>query len=295
MDNVKRVLREVGLAENEIAVYLACIDKKNLTPTDIASITGISRSTIYSVAMSLALKGLIKLSQSDGIMKQQTLISGKNPSYLRKFIRKQRNRLTELEVDVVDILPQLKGIFHGNETDTNFEFFTNIEGVIKIYSPEEEFDAIDVDKYAWDHMVPADIFGQENINKIVSNENRFREKQRATDYELFPLNKWTKHVMTYQYERDPKYLNKTEYRYIDKSFFEMFLRLVVKGNMVRIACANKDEMWGLKIRSEALAKSLKSIFMLNWQMATPLTEDILKSWGPNEFLKEQLKRVKDAK
>lgn len=293
MDNVKRVLREVGLAENEIIVYMATVNKKNLTPTDISSITGIPRSTIYSIAMSLALKGLIKMHSSDGMLKQQTLISGRNPSFLRKYIRNQRSRLTKLEVDIVDILPQLKGIFHENKTNSNFEFYPGIDGVKKIYSHSDEYDSIDLDKYAWDHMVPTDIFGQKNLNRDLSKYSKIHSKNKSMDYELFPLNNWTKHVLTYQTERDPRYLEKVEFRYIEGSFFELFLRLVIKGDHVFMACANNDEMWGVKIRSYALAKSLKSIFLLNWQIATPVTKDLVKSWGPNEFLEEQKKKGKN--
>jgi len=106
---------------------------------------------------------------------------------------------------------------------------------------------------------------------------------------LVPLNNWTKHVITYQFERDPTYLDQTEFRYIDNLVFDMYLRLCIKGEFVRISCYEEDEIWGLKINSKALAKSMLAIYQLTWQQAVPITKELITKWGKNEFLASQKK------
>lgn len=127
------------------------------------------------------------------------------------------------------------------------------------------------------------------MNKNVLKATRGRKKTGSIAKELVPLNPWTKHVITYQYQLDPNYIANREFRYIDGNIFECFLDFVIKGDSVRITFTEGDEIWGLIMRSEAMSKTLKSIYMLTWQMATPLTKEIIESWGKNKYLEAEKK------
>ena len=87
-----------------------------------------------------------------------------------------------------------------------------------------------------------------------------------------PLNTWTKHVTSYQYERDPLYLS----RCLDLSTIplQLYQDIRVQGNAVFIVNGVKEEAWGIAINSELLAKSLLSIFELVWRMAKPVTVEL---------------------
>ncbi|MBN1618305.1 helix-turn-helix domain-containing protein [Candidatus Dojkabacteria bacterium] len=287
---VVRTLKKFGLNEKEIKVYVVAIKNDGLNPTEISKLTGIPRSSIYDVLMNLSLKGLVELEQSDGITKYQTLVRAKNPSLLRKITREKQKDLVKLEVDIVEILPWLRGIFHDKKNDVDFQFFPGIDGLIQIYNDKELY-AVDLDQYAWDNLVPTDVFGQKVLNKIVTSDNRVRRHRKSIDRELVCLNDWAKHVISYQWNRDPEYLIKTEIRYIDNPVFDMRLRISIKDRYVRIASADENEVWGMKICSDALATSLKSIFLLNWALAKPVTERMVRLWGKNKYLEVQNKRI----
>lgn len=96
--------------------------------------------------------------------------------------------------------------------------------------------------------------------------------------------------MTYQLAQDEDYLKVREFRCVDNLLFDLYLRFSIKGKYVRMSCAHKKESWGLVIRSSALAKSLLSIYELNWQQGTDITKQMVKSWGKNKILKSQLKK-----
>jgi len=102
--------------------------------------------------------------------------------------------------------------------------------------------------------------------------------------------KWTKPVLTYQYGRDKKYLQYNEFRYIDSSIFNLYQEIYLINNTVKIITTEEDEIWGLSIKSKSLAKSLRSVFLVLWQTAQPVTAELIKSWGENVFLKEEQKR-----
>jgi len=278
-------LKKFGLNPNETKVYLASLKEDELTPSKISKLTGIPRTTVYDILMGLSLKGLVRLEGSDGMTKQQTLVKANNPSVMRDILRQKRKELFSTEVDILHILSNIKTDFHREKANANFMFYPGIEGARKLYLDNlaRDYVSVDLPTYAWDLQMPMDAFGMD-MNKLITMDNEIRKKKKTPTKELIPLNDWSRHVMTYQYERDSSYLDNVEYRYIENSTFEVFMRIEIKGDRVLMICAHEDEVWGARIKSEAFSKTMQSIFEMNWAMAIPLTPEILKTWGPNEFL-----------
>ena len=110
-NSIYRSLGEFGLTENEIMVYLQCLKVVDATPFTISKATGIARTTVYDILLGLSLKGLITVTQSDGYKKQQTKIRAKDPFIIRKILTERRNKLFELEADIVQFLPFIKKDF----------------------------------------------------------------------------------------------------------------------------------------------------------------------------------------
>jgi len=288
MDEAKKVLIQYGLTENEATVYITCLQNERLTPFVIAKMTHIPRTTVYDALMNLSLKGLIRLDQGDVFSKRQTIVKANNPSVLRSILAQKREQLFNLEAKVSEVLPSLKGMFHKDDPNATIEFLPGADGVKKVHH-DPEFESVNLPSYAWDKLMPLDLWGSEEMNRLVSESNQRRTQITYPDKELVPLNNWTKHVITYQFERDPTYLDQTEFRYIDNLVFDMYLRLCIKGEFVRISCYEEDEIWGLKINSKALAKSMLAIYQLTWQQAVPITKELITKWGKNEFLASQKK------
>lgn len=96
MDNLKEVLKEFGLTENEAEVYLVLLKSGNLTSSEITNKTQIHRMNIYSILEKLQEKGLISFA-----------LNGK-----RKYYEASRpETILELEDDrrgrIEKIIPQL--------------------------------------------------------------------------------------------------------------------------------------------------------------------------------------------
>jgi len=287
MNEINRTLRKFGLTNNEIKIYLASLKNDDLSPYKLSKLTNIPRTTVYDILMNLSLKGLVELEQSDGFTKQQTRVKAKNPSKLRSIIKSEHNKLNSLELDVIHILPSLKKDYHSNQTDTNFQYYPGIEGAKKVF----DFTAtLNTPTLSWTHLMPMDAFGEEWTNSIIDKAIKKKINHSTIDKELIPLNDWTRHVLSYQFGRDRNYLRKNNFRYIENEAFELYLRFEIQGEYVSIACANEDEVWGLSIRSKAFSKSLTSIYNMMWNMARPITKELIESWGENSLLKEEFKR-----
>ena len=211
MDKSKRtqqVLKQFGLSANESLVYQSALSLGETSPFKIAKSTGIARTTVYAVLTDLALKGLVELESATGLMKQQTKVRAKNPSALREILWKKRESLVKQEVDIVEILPFLKKEYLKDETNADFQFFPGMDGANHVMF---DYDGIDQDTYVFDYQIPMDATGSKEMNEGIDKGIELWSKGKSTEYNLTPLNPWTKHVLSYQVERNPHYLDRVQY------------------------------------------------------------------------------------
>lgn len=287
MDKTKRtqqVLEQFGLSGNEATVYQSTLSLGQTSPFGIAKATGIPRTTVYAVLTDLALKGLVELESATGLMKQQTKVRAKNPSALREILWKKRESLVKQEVDIVEILPFLKKEYLKDETNADFQFFPGMDGANQVMF---DYDGVDQDTYVFDYQIPMDATGSKEMNEGVDKGIKLWSKGSATEYNLTSLTPWSKHVLSYQVERNPHYLDRVHYRTLPFELTGLSVLIRVKGGRTWVVSVKGNEVWGLKIRSQNLADSLVGIHQALWKLATPVTKDMIESWGPNEYLQAE--------
>ncbi len=287
MDYQKRtidVLKNFGLSDNEALVYQKAVELGETSPFKISKATGIARTTVYAVLTDLSLKGLVELESATGLMKQQTRVMAKNPSILRDIIHTKQKSLTAQEVDIVEILPWLKKEYLKDTTDSDFQFFPGMAGANYVMF---DYDGVDQDTFIFDCQIPMDATGSKEMNKGVDRGIKLWQKGTAIEYNLTPLNDWTKHVLSYQVERNPHYLDRVEYRSLPFELNNFNVTVRLKGDRVWIVSVKDKEVWGIKIRSQNLANSLIGIHQAIWKLATPVTKEMIESWGPNEYLQAE--------
>jgi hypothetical protein len=282
----QEVLEHFGLSANEAKVYQAALKLGETSPFKIAKSTGIARTTVYAVLTDLALKGLVELESATGLMKQQTKVRAKNPSTLREILWKKREDLVAQEVNILEVLPFLKQEYLQDTANADFQFFPGTEGARRV---NFDIDDVDQDSYVFDYATPMDVFGSEDTNRGVEQSIKIQSKLKSTEYNLISLTPWSKHVLSYQVERNPEYLNHVEHRFLPFELGKIAVWAHIKGNRIRIVSVKGDEVWGLIIRSQNLADSLIGIHQALWKLGTSITKDMIAAWGPNEYLQtEQL-------
>jgi predicted transcriptional regulator len=293
MEDIKRVLEEFGLTENEITVYTAALEVDETSPYKLSKATGIPRTTVYDVVSSLALHGLLDMQQSDGFTKQQTLIRAKNPSTLRDIVRERRDELTSLEVDLVTVLQDLKETYAKSKTETNSDvkYYPGVEGVKKVMNLLATDDT-NLQTYEFTTQAPMDSLGKGFVNSYIDKRIKLDSKLHFKPKVIMPLNDWSRHVFTYQVQRRKDiYLDSNEHRYIEREDFVIPQEISIKGDFVRIYTVEKEELYGMIVRSRSFALVWKSLFNLIWSFATPITKEVVDSWGENEFLKAERKKI----
>lgn len=286
MKQIDSVFNKLGLSENETKIYIEALKHEQVSPFTIAKQVGIPRTTVYDVMLNLALKGLITIKQSQGLEKQQTWIVAKNPSTLRDMIFKRRKELTKLEVDLVDVLPLLKNEYIKQEGNTGFQFFPGIKGAKQVMSQTYEAKANSTMR-VFESLMPMDTLGKKLINEDVDIGLQSKRTTNTSIKSLIALNKWTKHALSYQYQRNKDYVQLHNFRYIDNSLFNINLDISLLEDTVRCVCAQDNEVWGLIIKSVKLITTLNSLFDMLWITGKEISEKDIKEWGKNEFFEAE--------
>jgi len=289
MDQIHHTLSRFGLSDSEIKVYRQTLLADNLSPFKIAKLTNIPRTTVYEILLNLSLKGLVHLDQSDGFTKQQTRVRAHNPSILRDILHRKSDDLSRLEVDIVDILPELKGDYHRSEPNADFQFFPGIKGAKEIYFSETKSDS-HLPIWAFENLMPMDAFGRQTINSDIDRWLAKHSTTKAEMKEIVGLTPWSKHVLSYQFSRNPKYFEYRQTRCIDDPHFFINQRLFLQGDTLKISTIHQEESWGLNIKSPSLVATFRSIFQFIWSQAIPVTPALIKSWGPNEFFQAERRK-----
>jgi hypothetical protein len=153
-----------------------------------------------------------------------------------------------------------------------------------------DYDGVDQDTYVFDYLIPMDATGSKEMNEGVDKGIKLWKDARSTERNLIPLTPWSKHVLSYQYERNPEYLTKVEFRYLPFELENLAIMARIKGDRTWIISVKGDEVWGIKIRSQNLADSLIGMHQAFWKLGTPVTKAMIESWGKNEYLLAEKKR-----
>jgi len=103
-------LKELGLTDNEIKVYLVLLEHGLLNPTQLAEKTGLHRSYTYDTLERLIERGIVNTVRIDNKKHYQPV----DPRALREIF--------ELKLRQLDtILPQLSGLFGATKKETRVE------------------------------------------------------------------------------------------------------------------------------------------------------------------------------
>ncbi len=103
-------LKELGLTNNEIKVYLILLENGILNPTHVAQKTGLHRSYVYDTLERLLDRGIINTILVNNKKHYQPV----DPKALR-----QSFELKLMKID--EILPQLSGLFKSTQEETKVE------------------------------------------------------------------------------------------------------------------------------------------------------------------------------
>ncbi|MGV8151354.1 MAG: TrmB family transcriptional regulator [Candidatus Woesearchaeota archaeon] len=111
-------LKELGLDENEIKAYTACLQDGGATVKDIAKNSGIIRTTAYGILQSLQKKGLVSKIDKNGIVYFHAI----PPTELLNILDQKREKVAS----IINDLERIKSIIPQSQ---KIDFFEGRSGV----------------------------------------------------------------------------------------------------------------------------------------------------------------------
>jgi len=119
------ILREIGLTENEIKIYLTLLKTGSNSAYEITKKTGIYRAHVYDKLEQLMDKGLVT-QVFKGAKKH---FQASDPVHLKQYIEDKKQELKQKESAIQDLIPQLQQLVLLPREDTKVEVFKGKEGL----------------------------------------------------------------------------------------------------------------------------------------------------------------------
>lgn len=103
---MEKLFEAIGLNTNERDVYLAVLKAGKISPQRIARLTGINRTTVYSVSRKLRNMGFI----NEDVGQKITYLLAESPENLKTIFEKEEKKLEERRNAVLQLAKELKSL-----------------------------------------------------------------------------------------------------------------------------------------------------------------------------------------
>lgn len=249
---IERNLKFLGLSEDEVKIYLACLEFGQLPISGISRNTKIGRTNCYHHTEKLVSRGLLAISQKGG----NKVFSAENPKI---FINQEKERLNMAR----EMLPELLAISSHNPQKPKMQFFEGKEGIKNIFGKVLDSEASEVVSFSnftklTEFFSDTDFLRQHFIQRVEQKTKTRFISPRDTIAEKF--------VETFFPEDfDYKYL---EVFLISSQEFSFDAEITIFAGSIAIANLSRKNPVGVLIENPELYRTQKAIFDLAWLGAT---------------------------
>ncbi|MFA6461798.1 MAG: helix-turn-helix domain-containing protein [Candidatus Woesearchaeota archaeon] len=247
----KEYLKEIGLTEGEIKVYLALLQLGSSSSGKIAKEAGVSRSKLYEISEKLIRKGLVSHYERNNV----SYFTAAPPQRIIDFIGNKEKKLEEQKVQFEKMLPYFEGLIGKRETVKEAQVFEGTEGIkniretaLKETKPKENF-------YFFGN--PAS--GHENILGYWDDWNQRRIKKKITSWTIY-----NQDAQEYGERRKKQPFTKVKYL-PQKGNTHAWIEIY--GDTIAIAMKHETPM-SIVIHNKNVAESFKTYFKILWDVSS---------------------------
>lgn len=203
---INKKLREAGLAENEIKVYLALLKLGSVTAGEIAKNSGVNRTNVYDALERLIEKGLVGFV----IKSNRKHFEAKTPESLINYFEEEEKEIRDKKEIIKSILPEINKIRKLNEEKQNATIYKGMKGLksvaedviktkkeILVFGAEGNFEKLFENYFEQWHLkrklnkIPLKIIFNERVRKNKENwEFAFSEIRFNDSLEDTPATTW---------------------------------------------------------------------------------------------------------
>lgn len=237
-------LKEFGLSNNEIAIYLALLKTGTTTANRLTSVTGIKRSTTYDNLNLLINKGIVSRFSKDNVQ----FFAAADPKKIVHLLEDKKKRIQK-------IIPQLNKIKKTIKEKTKVTFYEGRKGVLTVLN-----DIIDQKKELL-------FYGSRKMALIALQHypENFIQKRADNNIKL-------KAVLSQEDKEDPIYkikkISQLSSIRFSKSLNQIQSNIFIYGNRVAFMTSEENPS-GIIIKNDQIVEQQKKIFSILWKTAKP--------------------------
>lgn len=235
-------LKEFGLSDNEIKVYLALLKTGISTANRIAELTGMKRSTTYDTLKLLVAKGIVSTHLKEG----KNFFESAHPRKIVELLKYKEERIQK-------ILPQLESLRGAIPKRSAVSFFEGKKGILTILN-----DVIDTgQEFLFYGSRKAALFALQHYPE------NFIRKRAEYNIKL-------KAVLAEEDRDDPVYAEPKIKKLSELKFLKDLngseINVFIYGSKVAFMSSGED-LAGIIIENQSMLKQQKRIFNIFWRIA----------------------------
>lgn len=240
---INKFLKDIGLNDKEIAIYLELLRLENSSVLDLSKKTNILRTSVYPILDSLMDKGLV----SEVKVGKKVLFQAESPERIGTFISSQKIRLEEQAQLADDFIPQLKSLSRQTGEKPIVKIYEGRDGMFKAF--EESFGSGKINENEKIYNIyPFDLLENFFSDQELKKTSAIRAKQKIESEAIY----------TYSKGNRPTSENSTRVR-INGEKYPISCDISIFKDVVRIITLGKS-LSSLVIKSQDIADTLKSLF-----------------------------------
>ncbi|OGD42016.1 hypothetical protein A2567_03105 [Candidatus Azambacteria bacterium RIFOXYD1_FULL_42_11] len=245
MVNLETEIKKLGLSDKETKVYLALLELGQVSPSEVASYSGVNRATTYVILEELKKKGLATSLEKN----KKVHFVAEPPERLSHLFEIEKKQLEENFADLKKILPNLDKLYESRGERPKVRFFEGKEGVTSIRD-----DILKTKTKFIYQFLPLD----ESFRSFPQRQGDYREKMAK---KLVNIRRKTIYH-TVKGEVFPKKLGKSEYKFLSSPHFNT--EIIIYGNKLTMVNAMKKPI-GIIVSDANITKTMMLIFEVIWK------------------------------
>ncbi|MFA6304145.1 MAG: helix-turn-helix domain-containing protein [Patescibacteria group bacterium] len=243
---INPILKQLGLSDKEILVYLALLSSGPASVRSLAKVSGINRGTTYDILKSLKDSGLV--SYYHKATKQ--FFVAEDPSALNKALEQRMDKLQEVKKNLSQVIPELKSLFDSSGDKPVVKYYEGLGGVKTVLADVLETTASAPEKLYY-------VFSSAAIRDYVYRAwPAFTKERIKKNIQVKVIALGHKGTLAALSEKKSLNTDKSSPTYI----------LIYPGKVAMVSVNNTKQPLGLIIEDEALYQTQLQLFNFIWNI-----------------------------
>lgn len=251
---LKSFLREFGLNDIEIKIYLAALEYGPAPASALAKQAGLNRITAYEALKRLSKEGFIKIRAKKG--NSVKYFTAEEFEILKEKVNEKKLALLELEEKLKFIEPELKSLYSRSEEKPEVYFYEGKEGIKNVL-----IDTLKQNPAESIAFASADFLEIGFDKKFLEEYWRKRTALKIPARGIMPKTRSAQAL--FNEERNKRELRRV--KFIPEELYNFRDEIEIYGDNVGIISMDKGREHGIIIRSRSIAESFRALFELVWR------------------------------